>query len=167
MLAASTPDFSFHVWEVLWDSCQLRVASQPQIPSNTYLRETFRERLELIVIQVQIPTADQRPERWRQLADVAPCQAPVLQFVTFKVAVLEHLLPICTRADEHDMIHQDLGRLAVLASAEQLPYPLLHQPLLIHGHLQRLDNTPVACKPTAHLFSAAQSRRLSCCTPPS
>ena len=145
MLAASTPDFSFH------DSCQVRVASQPQIPSNTYLRETFRERLELIVIQVQIPTnnylretdrerleliviqvqiptADQRPERWRQLADLAVIQAPVPQFAPLiKEAALEHALAICTRVHEHDVTHQDLGCLAVLASTEQLPYPLLKQ----------------------------------------
>ena len=130
-----------------------------QIPSNSYLRETSRERLELIATQGQIPTAGQRPERWRQLADAAVTQAPVPQFATLiKEAAFEHLLSICTRADEHDVINQDLGCLAVLASAEQLPYPLLHQRFLTHGHLQRLGNTPAECKPTAHLFSAAQSR---------
>ena len=156
MLAASSVNSSFHVWEVLWDSCQLRVAIQAQIPSNTYLRETFRERLELIVTQVQIPTntylreafgerleliatqaqihtADQCPERRRQLADLAVVQKLDPQFAPFRPliaaedAVLEHLLPMCTRADEHVVSHQDLGCLAVLASVEQLPYPLLQQ----------------------------------------
>ena len=127
VLVASTPDCSFHIWEVLCDSCQLRVASQVQIPSNTYLREAVRERPSqgLIVIQVQNPTADQRPERWRQFADLAATQEPVPQFATLiKEAASEHLLAICTRADEHDVSHQDLGCLAVLASAEQLRSPL-------------------------------------------
>ena len=123
MLAASTDNCSIHIWEDLWDSCQLQVATQihipsntylretdrerleliatqDQIPTNTYLRETFRERLELIATQVQSPTADQRPERWRQLTDLAPTQVTVPQFATLiKFAVFEHALAICTRAE--------------------------------------------------------------------
>ena len=52
----------------------------------------------------KIPTADQRPERWRQLADLAAIQVPVPQLATLiKGAALEHLLAICTRAYEHDV----------------------------------------------------------------
>ena len=34
-LLSSTVNCSFHIWEVLLDSCQLRVATQVHIPSNT------------------------------------------------------------------------------------------------------------------------------------
>ena len=37
VLAASMDNFSFHVWEILWDSCQVRVAIQAQLPTNTYV----------------------------------------------------------------------------------------------------------------------------------
>ena len=104
------------------------IGTQGQKSSNNCLREALRERLELIAIQKQRPTADQRPERRRQLADLAATKVPFPQFATLiKLADSEHLLATCTRSDEHDVIHQDLGCLAVLASAEHLPYPLLHK----------------------------------------
>ena len=59
-----------------------------------YLGETVWERFEVIGIQSQSPIADQRSERWRQFADVAVIQIPVLQiFTLIKVVALAHLLP--------------------------------------------------------------------------
>ena len=60
--------------------------------------------------------------------EAAVIQKPDPQFATLiKAAAFEHALGFCTRAGEHDVSHQDLGCLAVLASAEQLPYFLVQQ----------------------------------------
>jgi hypothetical protein len=65
-LLSSKVNSSFHVWEVLWDFCQLRVAFQVQIPSNSYLQETVWERLKLIVTQVQILSNKYLREAFRE-----------------------------------------------------------------------------------------------------
>ena len=71
--AASMVNCSFHVWEVLWHSCQLPIAIQAQIPTNNYLGETFRDRFELIVTQAQIPTNNYLGEAFRDRFELIVC----------------------------------------------------------------------------------------------